>query len=61
MPHGLDIEVHDRTKEPDMLTAFTSLAMLALAIHTKRIYANAMEAMLGETRDRPGVQRRDAP
>ena len=37
-----------------MLTAFTSLAMIALAIHTKRIYANAMEAMLSETRNPRG-------
>jgi hypothetical protein len=32
-----------------MLTALTSLAMIALAIHTKRIYADAMQAMLSET------------
>jgi len=43
-----EVHEHEPPKEPDMLTALTSLAMIALAIHTKRIYANAMEAMLSE-------------
>jgi hypothetical protein len=51
-----------------MLTALTSLAMIALAIHTKRIHAHAMEAMRSEARTQAGPesvaggdrQRRDA-
>lgn len=32
-----------------MLTALTSLALIALAIHTKSIYTRAMEDMLAES------------
>jgi hypothetical protein len=33
-----------------MLIALTSLALIAIAIHTKYIYARAMEDMLAESR-----------
>jgi hypothetical protein len=43
-----------------MLIALTSLAMIALAIHTKRIQADAMEAMLADRAARAGFQPRKA-
>ena len=62
---ALDAEVHEPIKEHHMLVAFTSLAMIALAIHTKRIHADAMEEMLSESREKGGprarqLQRREA-
>ncbi len=42
-----------------MLTALTALAMIALAIHTKTIYASAMEEMLAES-GRQAAGQRDA-
>ncbi len=36
-----------------MLVALTSLALVGLAIHTKRIYMNAMKEMLSEQQALP--------
>lgn len=47
--------------QASMLTGLTSLAMVFLAIHTKRIYANAMKEMLSEQPLSPRPGRREAP
>jgi len=42
-----------------MLILFTSLALVALAVHTRRICDNAVKEMFAEIRDQP-VQARNA-